>query len=161
MSLVFALIGSSTLASAPVHFDRIDLFNEQVSSFVNYDVPSAPAYPPGTALRLVEQLNVSLTLPVRGLYVNASLRSQGISYEDKMIYSDDSGRGFYWVFGLSTRLLMPHAVNFGIAWRFSAVRVSLGVQAESGATWARPNWNQWQVLPTLGLGFGPNIGVRR
>jgi hypothetical protein len=161
VSLVFALIGSSLLASAPVQFDRIDVFNEVVPSFVNYDVPSAPAYPLGTAMRLVEQLSVSFTLPVTGLYVNASLRSQGITYEDKMNYSDNSGRGFYWVFGLSTRMLLPHAVNIGVAWRFSVVRVSIGVQAESGATWARPNWDQWQVLPTLGLGFGPNIGVKR
>ena len=32
-----------------------------------------------------------------------------------------------------------------------------GVTHASEATWARPAWTEWKVLPTLALGFGPNV----
>lgn len=160
MSLMLALVGSTMLASAPVQFDRIDILNEQVPTFLHYDVPTTKAYPLGTAMRFVEQLNVAFTLPLKGLYVNASLRSQGLTYEGALLPSSN-GRGLFWMAGISTRLLMPYGAQVGLAYRVGFVRLSLGVQAASGATWARPSFGQWQVLPTLGLGFGPNVGAGR
>ena len=158
MSLMLALVGTTVLATAPVRFDRIDVLNEEVPTFLHYDVPIEHAYPTGTALRFVEQLKVVVTLPMEGLYLGASLRSQSLSYEGP-IWKQADGRGLFWTAGLSTRLLMPYGAQAGVAWRVGFMRLGVGLQAASAATWARPAWGEWQVLPTLALGFGPNIAA--
>lgn len=153
---MLAVFSAGVISQAPIRFDRIDVLNEEAPSFLHYDVTTTGVYPAGTALRFIEQLKVVVTLPVDGLYLGASLRSQSLTYEGAILRTGD-GRGLFWSAGLSTRLLMPYGAQAGIAWRFGVMRLGIGVQAASGATWARPAWSEWQVLPTIGLGFGPNL----
>jgi hypothetical protein len=153
---MLSLVAASALAAAPVRLDRVDLLNEEAPTFLHYDVPMGRAYGMATALRFVEQLKVVVALPVDGLYAGASLTSQSLAWEGPLWRSAD-GRGLFWSAGLSTRLLMPYGVQGGVAWRFGLLRVGLSLQAASAASWARPAWSEWRVLPALGVGLGPNV----
>jgi hypothetical protein len=156
MPLTLSLVAASLTLAAPVRLDRVDVLSEDPGTFLHYDLPMAGAYAPMTAVRFLEQVKVVFTLPVNGLYAGASLSSQSLSYEGPLWRGED-GRGLFWTAGLQTRLLLPYGAWAGVAWRFGFMRLSLGASASSAATWARPSWTEWRVLPTLGLGFGPNV----
>ncbi|MFY0579273.1 hypothetical protein ACN28S_37865 [Cystobacter fuscus] len=101
-------------------------------------------------------MKVVLALPVSGLYAGASIASQSISYEGPLLRSQD-GRGLFWVGSVHTRLLMPYGAHAGVAWRFGLMRLGVGASLSTEATWVRPEWNQWRVLPVLAVGIGPNV----
>jgi hypothetical protein len=156
MPLTLSLVAAGLTLAAPVRLDRVDVLSEDSGTFLNYEVPMALAYPPMTAVRFVEQVKVVLSLPVSGLYAGASIASQSLSYEGPLWRSED-GRGLFWTASVHTRLLMPYGAHAGVAWRFGFMRLGLGASASSEASWARPAWSEWRVLPTLSLGFGPNV----
>lgn len=155
MPLISLMTASLTLAAAPVRLDRVDLLSEDKGTFLNYDLPMAGAYVPITAGRFVEQVKVVLALPAN-LYAGASIASQSLSYEGPLWRSQD-GRGLFWTASVHTRLLMPYGIHAGVAWRFGLLRVGVGASASSQASWARPAWSEWKVLPVLALGIGPNL----
>ncbi|MFE8600738.1 hypothetical protein KYC5002_34810 [Archangium violaceum] len=156
MPLTLSLVAAGLTLAAPVRLDRVDVLSEDSGTFLHYEVPMAPAYPAMTALRFVTQVKVVLALPVSGLYAGASIASQSLSYEGPLWRSED-GRGLFWTASVHTRLLMPYGAHAGVAWRFGSMRLGLGASASSEASWARPAWTEWKVLPTLALGFGPNV----
>lgn len=156
MPLTLSLVAASLTLAAPVRLDRVDVLSEDSGTFLHYDVPMAHAYPPMTGVRFLEQVKVVLALPVSGLYAGASIASQSLSYEGPLWRSQD-GRGLFWTASVHTRLLMPYGAHAGVAWRFGFLRLGVGASASSEATWARPAWTEWKVLPTLALGFGPNV----
>jgi len=157
MPLTLSLVAASLTLAAPVRLDRVDVLSEDKGTFLHYDVPMVGAYAPMTVLRFVEQVKVVVALPVDGLYAGASLASQSLSYEGPLWRTGEDGRGLFWTASLHTRLLMPYGAHAGVAWRFGFMRLSLGASASSASTWVRPSWTEWHVLPTLGLGFGPNL----
>ncbi|EPX62568.1 hypothetical protein D187_008756 [Cystobacter fuscus DSM 2262] len=157
MPLTLSLVAAGlTLAAAPVRLDRVDLLSEDEGTFLNYDMPLFSAYAPITGGRFLEQVKVVLALPVSGLYAGASIASQSISYEGPLLRSQD-GRGLFWVGSVHTRLLMPYGAHAGVAWRFGLFRLGVGASLSTEATWVRPEWNQWRVLPVLAVGLGPNV----
>ena len=148
---------SLSLAAAPVRFDRVDVLSEDAGTFLNYDLPLSSAYYSSqVGVRFLEQVKAVITLPVSGLYAGASYASQSLAYEG-MLWRSWEGRGLVWTAGLHTRLLLPYGAHLGVAWRFGYVRVGAGASVSTAATWTRPEWNQWRVLPVLVLGFGPNV----
>ncbi|WP_257455454.1 hypothetical protein [Archangium lipolyticum] len=156
MPLTLSLVTAALTLAAPVRLDRVDVLSEDAGTFLHYDLPQAAAYAPITGARFVEQVKVVFTVPVGGLYAGVSIASQSLSYEGPLWRSQD-GRGLFWTASVHTRLLMPYGAHAGVAWRYGILRVGVGASASSEATWARPEWTEWRVLPTLALGFGPNI----
>ncbi len=134
-------------------FDRVDLVSEDLGTWLHYDVPMAPHNVQAVGLRFVEQVKVSFRLPVKGLYAGASLSSQSLTYEHPLL-GGPGGHGLYATGALQTRLLLPRGVTAGVAWRWGHLRVGASLAAFSETSWARPNWQQWTVLPTLGVGVG-------
>ncbi len=142
---------AAALAAMPVDFDRVDVISEDPGLWLNYDLPSARAYPLAPTLRFVEQVKPVLKIvPVEGLYAGISMQSQSISYERAFLPQ----YGLAWSAGVQTRLLLPTGVFGGLAWRVWRMRFGLGVSAFSSASWVRPDWTSWRVLPTLGVGIG-------
>lgn len=157
MPLTFSLVATGlALTAAPLRLDRVDILSEDAGTFLHYDLPLARAYFPTTGVRFLEQVKVVFALPVTGLYAGASIASQGVSYEG-MLWRTQEGRGLVWNASVHTRLLMPYGAHAGLAWRFGIMRVGAGASVSTEATWARPSWTQWRVLPVLAVGIGPNV----
>lgn len=142
---------AAALAASPIAFDRVDIVSEDPGLWLNYDVPAARAYPISTGVRLLKQVKpVVRIVPVEGLYAGVSLQSQSVTYEGKLLPQ----YGLTWSAGVQTRLLLPTGAFGGVAWRVWRMRFGLGVSAISAASWARPDWTNWKVLPTVGIGIG-------
>lgn len=131
-------------------FDRVDLISEDPGTWLNDDLPMVKVNGIATALRFVTQIKTVIQLPVENLYLGLSLQSQSLAYEAPLV----KGGAFFWSVALQTRYLMPTGAFAGLAWRCSRIRLAAGVSAASSASWARPNWSHWSVVPTLGIGVG-------
>ena len=159
--LVFAatLALSLPAAAGEFRFDRVDLVSEDTGLWLNHELPAAPAYPVRAALRFVTQVKVVFALPgLEGLQAGASLSSQSIALE-RPLELGFLPKGFAWHAGVQTRWLMPRGAFGGVAYRWKHLRVSAGVSALSGASWAHPTWSSWTVVPTLGIGIGRALSV--
>jgi len=40
-----------------------------------------------------------------------------------------------------------------VSWQRQSLHLTLGMSASSMASWQHLHWNQWNVLPTAGIGF--------
>lgn len=136
-------------AAPPVRLDRVELLAEDPGTWLNYEALQLPGYPVKGVLRFVTQVRPVLELPVEHLYVGLSLSSQSLVYERPF----SPGLPFTWSAGVQTQLLLPRGALATVAWRHGPVRLSLGLSAVSGATWARPDWSEWDLLPTVGVGL--------
>ncbi len=152
MSVALSLLLGAGLGASPLSFDRVDVVSEDPGLWLNYDVPYAHVYWPRTGYRFLEQVKpVWRIRALEGLHLGVSLRSQSLVYERSL----GVGHGLYWTAGVQTALLLPRGALGGLAWRRGHFRLGVGVSLLSSATWARPEWTHWQLLPTLGLGVGP------
>lgn len=131
-------------------FDRVDLIAEDTGTWINYELPVIGASTTTSAVRFVEQVKVSVSLPVEGLYAGASIQSQSVSYE--WLLAPRWGLGLN--AGLHTKLLLPRGLFLTGVWRVWRTRVAFGVSVTSATSWARPDWSSWVVLPTVGFGLG-------
>lgn len=144
------LLLALSAAAAPVSLERVDLLSEDPGTWLNYEAPQLQlATADMAAVRFVAQLKPVFTTPVQGLYVGTSLTSQSLVYESPL----SEGPDIYVTAGLQTRLLLPAGVLMGVAWRGGPLRVGLSVSMLSEATWVRPSWSSWTVMPSLGLGI--------
>ena len=168
MSLIaLALLASTTHAQVPpasqvepaplaqpaqprFGFDRVDLLSEDPGVWLHYDAPMLTLNTSASALRFVEQLKFVWTLPMTGFYLGTSIASQSLVSESPLLQNT----GLFLTGGVQTRLLLPRGATVGLAWRAGPVRLGLSLNAQSTASWARPNWSEWSVLPTFGLGIG-------
>ena len=152
MSVALLLVLGASLHAAPLRFDRVDVLSEDPGLWLNHDLPLASVYWPRTGYRLLEQVKpVWRIAAVEGLHVGVSLRSQSLVYERSL----GLGHGLFWTVGLQTSLLLPRGALAGLAWRRGRFRVGVGVSLLSAASWRRPDWTDGWLLPTLGLGVGP------
>lgn len=149
-----ALLFSLDARAQSFGFQRVDFISEDLGTFVNYELPTMPAYPLGGALRFVEQVKVVFDLPMEGWSVGASISSQSLAYEVPL----QGLPGFYWSAALQTRLLLPRGVTTGVAWRWKHLRLGAGVSIASSAAWSHLDWSSWSVLPTIGIGVGRAFG---
>lgn len=139
----------ATLALAePFRFDRVDILAADPGTWINYDLPQVGVATTQTVVRLVEQVSVSWQLPNSPFYLGTSLASQSLAYELPI-------KGNVGVHaGVQTALLLPRGAFLGAHARVGRLRLGLGASALSSASWARPDWSQWHVLPTVAVGVG-------
>jgi len=130
-------------------FDRVDLISEEIGTFLNYDVLELPVYPIMPALRFVEQVKVVFRLPWQGLYAGVSIASQSLTYEHPI-----GPKGLFLTGGVVTKLLFPHGVIAGAAYRAGVFRFGLSVSAFTSGSWSAPGSFQLTFFPSLGLGIG-------
>lgn len=150
LPLALLLATPPTAQGASLHLQRLDLLSEVPGSFVNYDLPMARVNGVTTAMRWVEQITLVVDLPVEGLSTGVSLGAQTLWYERALAPK----AGLFAGAGLQTDLLLPKGAVMDLSWRWSRMRLGLGVCATSGASWRAPSWRAWDVLPTVGLGLG-------
>ncbi len=143
-------LGLSTALAAPLTFQRVDLLSEDYGTWINYETPGLLNYPTRGFVRWAGQVKVVLDLPRPNLSLGISMASQSLTYENVL----HEPSGFLWHCGLQTQLLVPKALNLGLAWKWDRYRVGLGLSALSGASWSSLSWDSWTVLPTFGFGVG-------
>ncbi len=148
-----SLIALATLVvslESPIGFDRVDIVSEDTGTWLNYELPMATVTPATSVVRFVEQVKPVWTTPVPGLTIGTSNASQSVGYERALL----ERYGLSWSVGLHTKLLLPRGVFAGVAWRWWRLRVAVGASLTSSASWARLDWTNWTLVPTLGLGIG-------
>jgi hypothetical protein len=137
--------------------ERIDLVAADPGTWVNYDLPMAGAAPGAAVLRFVEQVQVVLATPVEHVYLGVSIGSQSMVLEygpDTLMAHPPRALGGVSVYGgIQAVTLLPRGAIFGVALSSESLRVSAGASLLSAATWRRPAYLQWNVLPTIGLGL--------
>lgn len=149
MPLTLTAIVLASIAGQ-VGFDRVDLISEDTGTFLHYEAPMAATRADITAVRFLEQVKPVFSTPVKNLFFGVSIASQSLVYEYPLLQQ----HGLFATAGLQTRLLLPRGALAGVAWRWKWLRVGVSLSALSQASWARPNWQQWDFLPSLGLGVG-------
>ena len=135
--------------AAPVQFDRVDLLADDPGVWMNDDLQRFSQTPRLASIRFVGQVKAVLSLP-KGIYLGASLSSQSLTIE-RLIAPNLPVYGYA---GVQTSLLLPRGAQVGLAIRQGGFRVSAGLSGLSSATWARPDWSVWTLLPTLAVGIG-------
>lgn len=135
-------------------FDRVDILSEDPGTWLLDEVKMLGHNTTTAIMRGVWQVKVHFTLPVEHLTLGLSLASQSIAWEQLLL--PEVGLGF--VAGVSTRLLLPNGVFGGAIWRWSRLRVSLGINLHSGASWSHLDYSYWRITPAIGLGVGGTFG---
>ena len=143
-------LAAAALAAAPVGLDRVDLLAEAPGLWVSQELPRLALTPRVAGVRWLTQVQPVLWTPVRGLQVGVSAQAQSLLLERPVLpYA-----GVHATAGLVTRAGLPSGLLLGAAWRPGKVRLGLSAVLLSGATWARPHWRSWRLLPGVGLGLG-------
>ena len=130
--------------------ERVDLFSEEGASWWVDELPRAGASPRAAAIRWLEQIRFVAAVPRASVVLGASLSSQSIAVRRPISRQTP----LYLQAGVTTSLGLPRGALVGAEWWHGALRVGVGVHTSSGATWARPVWDGWRVLPAVGIGFG-------
>jgi len=139
----------SVALAAPVGLDRVDVLSEDPGTFLDEHIARLGPSPTVTGIRFAEQLKVVVRSPVRHLNVGLSVASQSLVWEPPLAW------GVGLTAGVQTRMALPRGGIAGVHWRHGPLRLGLSANLLSGATWARPDWSQWRVLPGVGVGLGP------
>lgn len=149
-----ALIGLlASAGAAELRFDRVDLLSE-AAPWVRQDAPRLGTAPEITTLRWVAQVTPVVSIGPAVVGVSLGWQSVGLQVplvRERVIWADAAA---------VTRGMLPVGGRIGLAWRPGPVRIGLSATALSGATWVRPSWRSWSVLPTLGLGIGQDLRPR-
>jgi hypothetical protein len=138
-----------SMALAGFGLDRIDVLSEDPGTFLSSDVPKIGRSTTVAGIRFVEQVKPVFTTPVDGLLVGLSLATQSVYYEQPV------WRGLGLTGGVQTRLGLPRGVLMGGYLRTGPLRLGVGANVLSGATWTRPDFTVWRVMPGVGVGIGP------
>jgi hypothetical protein len=150
---VIALLGLALAApdrDAFAHLERVDLVSEDPGRWLVDDMPRLAVAPRASLLRWVEQVKLSVAVPRASLVVGASLSSQSISIRRPLTHRAP----VFGQVGVTTALGLPRGALVGAEiWR-GPVRLGAALQVHAAATWARPVWDSWRVLPGIGIGIG-------
>jgi hypothetical protein len=136
--------------AAPVHFERVDILSEDPGTWLVDDAPRVALSPRLTALRWLEQVKVSAAIPRASLVIGVSASSQSLSLRRPLSHRVP----LYGSVGLTTALGLPRGGLLGAEYWRGPVRIGVGLHAHAGATWARPVWDSWRILPGVGIGLG-------
>lgn len=150
MIALLSLALASPDRDALAHLERIDLVSEDPGSWLVDEVPRVGVAPRATAMRWLEQVKVSGAIPRASLVIGASLASQSVAVRRPLTHRAP----VYGQVGVTSALGLPRGVLAGAeVWR-GPVRLGLGLHLVSRATWDRPVWDSWRVLPGVGIGIG-------
>lgn len=133
----------------PLGFDRIDLLSEDPGTFLDEHVARFGPSPTVTGIRYLEQVKVVVRLPVERVLLGVSAATQSLYVEQPIVGPVGM------TIGVQTRLGLPRGGLVGAHARLGPLRLGLGANLLSAATWARPAWDTWRVLPGVGVGVGP------
>jgi hypothetical protein len=149
---MLALVAALVLAAEPegVRLQRVDVLSEDPGQWLHQEAPRLGVDALTPTVRLLTQMKVVWSTPVRGLDFGVSVGSQSLVYEYPLLPRANLSLSM----GVQTRLLLPRGALVGVAWRAGPVRLGLSLSVFSEATWSRVNYRYWTALPTLGLGFG-------
>jgi hypothetical protein len=150
---MLAVVAAMVLAAEPasVRFERVDVLSEDPGLWLYQEAPRLAVDPLTPTLRFLSQVKTVWSTPVRGLGFGVSLASQSLVYEYPLLPEARLSLSL----GLQTRLLLPRGGTVGLAWRAGPLRLGVSLSVFSEASWARVDYRDWTVLPTLGVGFGP------
>ena len=153
LSRGFAVIGwvAMVFAAEPVvMLERIDVFSDEALDFWLDDVPRLGVGPRATAVRWIEQIGVVTAFRRASLVVSLSIDRQSVRLRRPV----SNRYPLYASGGLITHLGLPAGAAVGMEHWVGPVRIGFALRAESSASWARPKWNHWRVLPGIGVGVG-------
>lgn len=136
--------------AAPIRLDRVDLLSEAPATWLSDEAPRLRHTTTVPVIRWVEQVTVAVGLP-EGVEVDLSLAAQSLRLERPLPWADLAVGG-----GVTTRLGLPTGALLGASWRPGPVRLGLSAVLLSDASWARPEWSRWRLLPGVGIGIGPD-----
>lgn len=143
-------VATGFAAEPAVMVERIDLFSDEAMDFWLDDAPRLGVGPRATAVRWLEQVSVVTAFRRASLVVSLSVQRQSVRVRRPL-----SNRfPFYASGGLITHLGLPAGAAGGVEYWAGPVRIGVALRAESSASWARPTWNHWRVLPGIGVGVG-------
>ena len=138
----------ATAHAAPFRLDRVDLLWEDPGAVVGSLGVARDRSTTVTAIRFVEQVKPVIATPVEGLSIGVSLASQSVVYEQPIL----GGLGL--TTGVQTRLGLPRGAILGAHLRVARLRLGASANLLSGATWTRPDWSVWRIVPGIGIGIG-------
>lgn len=147
---VLTALTGPALAAPFVRTERIDVLSEDPGTFVFDDLPRAAYTPRSTVLRWLEQVRFVATVPRYSLVLGASVASQSISYR----FQVHPKAPVYGSAGIVTKLFLPRGLQLGAETWAGPVRLGVGLQVHSDATWARPDYTRWHAQPGIGIGIG-------
>ena len=128
--------------------ERVDLISAGPPPWLLDEAPLLLDRPATAGLRLMEQVSLGWALPIDGLSVGTSWRTQELRYAQ-----DIGSSSFGWVVGLPTRLLLPVGVRAGARVRVGRVHIEAGALLDTGSNWADPMPDTLRVTPAVGLGM--------
>ena len=140
-------------------FDRVDLLAEAPGTWLPYEAPRLATAPEVAAIRWLGQVTPVVAAGRDGgvaLEVGASLSAQSIGlraplFPDLGLCADAA---------LVTRAFLPAGARIGASIRPGPIRIGLSLVALSRATWVRPDYGDWTLMPALGLGVGRDLRPR-
>ncbi|NCG19347.1 MAG: hypothetical protein GWP91_10100 [Rhodobacterales bacterium] len=141
----------SMVLARPLAFDRVDVLSEASPTWLHDELPRRSTSGRFVAVRFIEQVQPVLALPVEGLELGFSLRSQVLRYESA-VNDDWSVNG-----GLLLGALLPNGLSVGTSWRPSKVRIGASLSLVTTANWNRPAWAAPRLLPGVGIGLGRDV----
>jgi len=144
------IIGLLTLAMAgpDLRLDRVDLVSETSGTWLHDELPRAGSTPRFVGARWVEQVQPVIAIGPT-VQVGLALRTQSVRLEHT-VTGPWSVNG-----GLQLGAGLPNGAIGGVGYRAGALRLGTALSVVSSATWARPTWTHWRLLPTVGIGVGP------
>jgi hypothetical protein len=153
---VIGLLCAAALAADPsLGVQRVDVLSEDPGLWLNDEAVRLGDATSTSAIRFVEQIKLVWLLPLDGLTIGTSLASQSLTFEQPvLVVAPEAAAGLAISGGVQAKALLPRGLHAGIAWRHGPVRVGLSVNALSSASWARPDWSVWRMLPGVGVGIG-------
>lgn len=134
--------------AADVRFDRVDLLSESPGTWLTQEAPRLTAIPGTVAVRWVEQ--VAPVVQIGVVEVSASVAGQSVGIAVPL----DPVRPAWFDAGVVARGLLPVGGRVGVAWGAGPVRLGLSAVALADATWVRPDYAHWSLVPAVGVGVG-------
>ena len=147
--MVLLLAWAGIAFAGEVGLDRVELLSDASGTFLLDEVPMLRARPGVTGLRYLAQVEPVIDI-YNGLTVGVSLGNITVGFESP---ADKHGLGG--LVAVPTRLGLPTGVVVAGCWRRGPLWVDMGLSAQSGATWAAPEWQDLRVRPVVGVGVVP------
>jgi len=147
--LLLALQG--TAEAGPVRFERVDLISESDGSWARDELSRAGQTPRFAAIRYLEQLTPVIRKD--RLQLGLSLATQSVRWEQPL-----AGTHFGLNGGLQLDSGLPNGLLAGGFVHAGPLRIGVSASLTSGASWGRPVYDGWRLLPSLGIGIGRGPG---
>ena len=143
--LLLALQGPAQ--AGPIQFDRVDLVSESDGSWVRDELTRAGVSTRFTMVRWVEQLTPVIRKD--RVQLGLSLATQSLRWEQPIAHTHVHLNG-----GVQFTAGLPNGLLAGGAIRTGPLRVGVSASLVSAASWSRPVYDGWRLLPSLGIGIG-------